>query len=801
MDDALPPRISLLSVIDDTDLSSPAGGVDERDALPPPVLALCDVNGTDVTIVAVESALALDPMPQHMQIRGDHTRTGRHMVRRTAVTRVMGQLRLKKCCAHFCGKQFSSEQICGWQAKLRRLNKPDQDQLLFRMAKEAESSDRGWKFLGARVCRVAAFNLTGASGRLKCFRRAVLTRNCDIVPVDLRFVKQKDGINKLGKRGQDVDAFLRLVYWRAETLPDVKDEMFAATASLDDKPDELVVMYDKSLRKHEASARRALPNTTIGNTVGQQLEGPRYLQPGTWVEVFHMYQADRRLKHMKPASWTTFWRVWTTRWAQLLKHRGKFTHKKCNTCTRYKEVIKSVTPFESRDFWCFHYSLHLASQHRDREAYYHERQLSVDSSTGEIVGHQSTATIIIDAAGCLRFKVPRHLPGSKLLSDALRPTLTVIGVIAHGYHKAGYIMDASIGKDSNLFCTIMATTLSKIMCTCIARRLQFPSRIVVVFDNAGDNKNQWTFTMHACLVGLRLHNLGFAQSLRTGHSHEDIDAMFGNWGLCLSHQPTLQEPEDFRATLAKQFPDTQFELTHFCYDFKDVLNETCVKLAGFGGAVDAAHSFCFLRRAHLDTALYGEAVSEFAEPAAQNDVCLLVRKYMHVSELCQPPLVVLPASRVERVRRHLGNLTVLPRMHYSQKQKADLEKTAKTLSQFPFRLERSAAYLRALAHGTTHTGIPVPTAPSILAVREPEIHPSVAWVAPANLIEPSSKIKIVTAKPVASKKQLGSARSRTHCGKMKPMRGGTEPKGLDVIHGVVGLPEVGAYGDLLAITA
>ena len=90
MDDALPPRISLLSVIDDTDLSSPAGGVDERDALPPPVLALCDVNGTDVTIVAVESALALDPMPQHMQIRGDHTRTGRHMVRRTAVTRVIG---------------------------------------------------------------------------------------------------------------------------------------------------------------------------------------------------------------------------------------------------------------------------------------------------------------------------------------------------------------------------------------------------------------------------------------------------------------------------------------------------------------------------------------------------------------------------------------------------------------------------------------------------------------------------------------------------------------------------------------
>ena len=87
-------------------MSSRADGVSDRDALPQPVLALCDGNGTDGTIVAVESALARAPRPQHMQIRGDSGRKGRQMVRRTAATRVMGQLRLKKCCESSCGEQI-----------------------------------------------------------------------------------------------------------------------------------------------------------------------------------------------------------------------------------------------------------------------------------------------------------------------------------------------------------------------------------------------------------------------------------------------------------------------------------------------------------------------------------------------------------------------------------------------------------------------------------------------------------------------------------------------------------------------
>ena len=232
------------------------------------------------------------------------------------------------------------------------------------------------------------------------------------------------------------------------------------------------------------------------------------------------------------------------------------------------------------------------------------------------------------------------------------------------------------------------------------------------------------------------------------------------------------------------------------YDFKCVLNESCVKLAGFGGSVNAARSFCFVRRASLDVSQFGEPESEFAEAPNPNDVCLLVRRYLHVAELSQAPIVVLPASRASRVRNALASIGVLPRLGYSPKQQSDLEKTASVLCQFPFRLERAAVYLRKLAAGKTHEGVAVPSAPSVLCVRPSDPQPMVAWVAPTNLIEPPAAIKIVSAKPVASKKQLEGKRKRDLHGRMKPVRGGCEPKGLDVVHGIVGLPEVGAYGDI-----
>ncbi len=238
-----------------------------------------------------------------------------------------------------------------------------------------------------------------------------------------------------------------------------------------------------------------------------------------------------------------------------------------------QEILKVIVGIESRSFWMRAYRYHLLSQHRDRQCYYFERAHSVSTSLGDRIGFETSLCIICDAMGQCAFKVPRHLPGSKILANCARPQLHMVGVIAHGFHKAGFLFDATIGKDSNLWCEIMSVTLMRVWSTCRERNLQPPARIVIMGDNAGDNKNTYTFEFTALLVFVRMLRVAMNGFLRTGHSHEDIDAVFGNWGKCLYNQPTLQDPTDFRDVLAKQFPDTTFSIIHFVHDWQDLLTE------------------------------------------------------------------------------------------------------------------------------------------------------------------------------------------------------------------------------------
>ena len=382
-------------------------------------------------------------------------------------------------------------------------------------------------------------------------------------PMDCRFAttaSRECARAKLGPMAADVNSFLEGIYWMAETLPDVADvQKLEADASRGGDLaciEDTTYVIDEGLRESASQPSGSQIRCCVGYA-DVEPEGPRYLQPGSWVEIFKTYVADREVKGTTAASWATFFRTWKSRWSTLLVHRGKNSFGKCNTCVKYKEVLKQCSSIESRLYWATQYSRHLLSQYRDRQCYYHERSLSQSTARAQLIGPSSTLTIIIDAMDQAKFCVPRHLPAAKSLKDALRPRLHVVGVIAHGFFKAGFLVDPSIQKDSNLFIEIIVRTLDGVMTHCRDKKIDMPTRLVVVSDNAGDNKNKFTMTLSAVLAAIQLFKLTFNIYLRTGHSHEDIDAMFGCWARCLLLQATLETPDEFRAALATQFPDTR----------------------------------------------------------------------------------------------------------------------------------------------------------------------------------------------------------------------------------------------------
>ena len=492
-------------------------------------------------------------------------------------------------------------------------------------------------------------------------------------------------------------------------------------------------------------------------------------------------------------------------WAHILSIRSSHSFAKCNMCVKYKIVINECASWESRDFWVRHYAAHLMSQHQDRDVYYHERQLSVSTSQGTLIGDMSTVTIIIDAMDQAKFCVPRHLPGAKSLQDAMRPRLHMIGAIAHGYCKLGFVVEPTVPKDSNLFIEIVVQTLQYVMEHCRAKHISPPRRCIIVADNAGDNKNNWTFTCSCTLILSGIFDILFNLFLRTRHSHEDIDATFGYWATFLMHQPTLQTPQDFVNSLAIQFPDTTFVLLSFVRDFKDLLAECCVHIAGMGGSVGSCHSFTWLKRQSVDTDRYGQISSAFTDIQHPEDVVVLVRKYMHTKELNQPPLVALPRARFEKLLTRTDPIGIVPRLVYTEKQKKDLRATAALLTQFPYRLQAAGAYLESLADGSRDYWTPFRATALVQLATAIRVNPAdhAIWIAPPNCIEPLADAKRLTAVPVVHKRSLLNKRRRTGRGRMSANTAtdGPVPPELNPLHGQVALPngieEVLPDGDLI----
>ena len=698
-------------------------------------------------------------------------------------------------CSPPCSSHFTASEVQGFRQGLARLSKPDQDMLLFELARQASSSSscKGqWKFLGRRVCKLAMFWLTGCSRRLKAMRSSVL-QGAPLPPLDLRQGRHDKPMT------DDVLEFLRWMYQSVgETLPDVPLADVDLPACEEPEADAILQHYSGDL-----VGQRSFPETRPLQ-VAEGEANVRHLQPGTWYELWLLYKADRENHGRKAAAFSTFWLAWKSNFSHMLVHRRKNSYGKCNICVKYKAVLKMAYTAEARRWWCEQFSLHLLSQYRDRAVYYHNRELSHLTMQGKLVGPETTCCLIVDAMDQAKFACPRHLPGAKQLQDCQRPRLHVVGAIMHGVGKFGFFVDPTVPKDSSLFIEVTIQCLHVMFMECRRRGCSPPSRFVLHSDNAGDCKNVWTLSMNALLTGSHFR-VCFNQYLRTGHSHEDIDAMFGSWARHLAEQSTLETPTQFMASLTKAFEDTRFVKLDHVRDWGNFFSNCLVDIHGMGGSEMAAHSYTWITRADLDVTRYGEPQNPFKMVGSKNDVVLLVRKYLHVEELSQPPLVVLPEGRASKLTLRSPSGFV-QRLAYSPQQQKELRKTARLVSQFPFNLHLAAKYLIDLAEGVLDGFEPHLETPSVdfLEPLQGLEKGLVAWTAPANSVEPPASARLIQVtqrrKPRVMKRRHGKGKNRPQ--PQAPHEGsGEQPPPMWPGEGAPHFPQVGLYGDLVLVEA
>ena len=301
-----------------------------------------------------------------------------------------------------------------------------------------------------------------------------------------------------------------------------------------------------------------------------------------------------------------------------------------------------------------HLREHIRVTYLDRQIYWNLRFASR--------GFCDVLVIIIDSMDKTKFAWPRFSFPRRPhdLGDLIRPRIVFTIAMAHGYCIDMYTAPEELNHGADAFLEVVCRTIHHVRRICQQRQIPFPRHLVIQSDNTvSQAKNQYVAIFLAVLVSRRLFLSVNLMFLVVGHTHEDIDQLFGvivSLILLLNSFQTIAELmryllEKLRAKFAaKQEVITQTSLTAVRDFIKwcEPLERSVWNCWGNRLGQESPHSFTFKQGRELtrsEQAWFDESrgldVSE--------DVYCCVKTYMRDTTLQQAPVLILPADRHERL--------------------------------------------------------------------------------------------------------------------------------------------------------
>lgn len=225
-----------------------------------------------------------------------------------------------------------------------------------------------------------------------------------------------------------------------------------------------------------------------------------------------------------------------------MRFRKVSSHAQCTECVKHKAVIQSLSHhLLARKSQQEIYYKHLEAQFRDRCANW---KLRSDSRS-----RPDCLTVIVDGMDQGKCALPRHPSLKAKIFDGLqRPRLHLSAAIAHGQAINLYLTESDVPKDSNY----------SMECVCCA--LQQASRtmnlaevdLTIQCDNTTrELKNGHVLRLCAGLVSNGTVRSVAVSCLRAGHSHEDVDQLFGQIAVKIAKMKSVLTSEAFFAALQR----------------------------------------------------------------------------------------------------------------------------------------------------------------------------------------------------------------------------------------------------------
>ena len=396
-------------------------------------------------------------------------------------------------------------------------------------------------------------------------------------PADMRYLVKgipKQGCSEYGESRSRIVTFLRHIYdSTAETLPDVRDNAgneigaFRLDVANEDAYSEAAKL--QTLESKQVRVRKTKSSCVI-NLDHQHEE--RYLPPGHMKD-YWLQMIAQDGQSLKPVPFGTFWKIWYEEFS-FMKFRHASSHTQCGTCIRHKLLLKEMSGFiKAREEQQKLFANHLRAQYADRLQYWESRSASRERSP-------AAATLILDGMDQQKFLYPRASEfQAKELYNMMRPKAHISGLLLHGRLVLFSVAPSDMPKDSNSCIEMTAhamhllaqeTDLSRLVLTVQSDNTprevknNHYIRFLTAMTSHGAFFSDWFFLVILrvgfciCVIwsiwtqGIAAVTSGIVRGaqlrmLRSGHSHEDVDQVFGSLASFLSRKARRATgPHEFR---------------------------------------------------------------------------------------------------------------------------------------------------------------------------------------------------------------------------------------------------------------
>jgi hypothetical protein len=205
-------------------------------------------------------------------------------------------------------------------------------------------------------------------------------------------------------------------------------------------------------------------------------------------------------------------------------------------------------------------------------------------------------------------------------------------------------------------------TIAKVQELCIVNGWAMPDHLVIQSDNTtAQAKNDETLVFLTLLVLRQRFQTATLNFLMPGHTHEDVDQLFGLVTAWMLQLPCFNSPADvlehlhsrLQTKLVGQAAVACCEHLAAVHDFKGWLEPLglhfCDALRNRGGVV-TPHSFMFKPRALLSSKELAWGTEERQGfTATSADVMCCIKAYMRDVQLQQEPMQTLSASQTDQL--------------------------------------------------------------------------------------------------------------------------------------------------------